>query len=140
MWVHGRSPLGRVQNVRASVLIIPWLTAVSLMLAGKRYGDSYINPESYAELDPLKVPFFLASAIITFLVRLRLTPQSHYAFRLGGMYVTYILAFLAGMIGLIYFLAGAHILWAIAGYVLIVAALWMIPVSKFGYDLSPNRY
>jgi hypothetical protein len=136
--VHGRSPLGYLRRLRAAVIAIPILSFVSLAIAGRRYeGGAVVDPGNGAFVQPILVPLWALTILVVSAINMRLTPGSPMVLRYISICVAYVLALATSWVSLVYSLAGASPLWAIAGYILAIATLGVVPLSRYATDVSP---
>jgi hypothetical protein len=132
---HGRSPLGYLERLRVLVFVLPLLTAIALVIGGRKDHGAFINPQSLAEIEPAIIPLMLAAAAATFASGLMLGPQSPLPMRYFAIAVTYVLALVSLWVATVYWLAGASPLWPFAGLALAIGAVRMVSLARFAHDV-----
>lgn len=139
-FVHGRSPLGYLRRLRASIIVIPLLTLAALTVTGRRsqFDGAFINPESRAELEPVLPKLWIATVIALLAIRLFVSPTALRPVRYVLICAAYLLALATCMASLIFTLAGGAATWAVAGYALAIAAVTVVSLNRFAHDVSPH--
>jgi hypothetical protein len=145
---HSKSPRGIVLGLRAFILALPLLTSPILLIrsmgpqdpqySSRGYSTAF-DPQLIADGEPMTRAFVWGTTILVLLIRLRLPADAAAWKRKGSLLVAYVLA------GFTYFLcftqtaAGAGGGWMAYGVFLILLAVTVVSVGRYGYDLGRSH-